>query len=331
MYTLPLSRKALVFLFLFWSIGIFCVGFIVHKASPVSEETILGTTLRDPNNPYRFVDPLLACNVGATAPTASLDELKKEIVTLFEQSISSQKIEDASIYVRRMRDGSWTGVNTDTTYTPASLMKVPILITYLKQSEYNPDFLSYTVTITQDPAKNQEQDIAPEESVVVGETYTINELLSLMIVQSDNRALNVLMNYLDSTVLEESFTDLGITTPEDAATYTISPRLYSRFFRILYNATYLSEENSEKALRLLNKSAFLDGIRAGVPEDIDVAHKFGEASTTLDGGVTGHELHDCGIVYTDNPYVLCVMTKGKNVDELSTFLKDASRVVHEAM
>lgn len=305
-------------------------GYQLHNI-PLSEEDILGTTLRDTNESYNFIDPLLACNVGVNSPTSSLNELQNELNELVEKNIANKNIESASIYVRTLERGAWTGIDPNTGYTPASLMKVPVLIAYLKQSEYNPDLLAYRITITEDPTPNTEQDIEPEASIVVGNTYTVDELLSLMIVHSDNRALNVLMDYLDFSVLEESFTDLGITIPEDAVSYEINPRLYSRFFRVLYNATYLSRENSEKALRLLNDSAFVDGIRGGIPEDVHVSHKFGEASATLTTGEVGHDLHDCGIVYAKEPYAVCIMTKGSRVDALGDFLQETSNLIYQEL
>jgi hypothetical protein len=84
-------------------------------------------------------------------------------------------------------------------------------------------------------------------------------------------------------------------------------------FRILYNATYLSRDYSEKALQVLSQSSFTQGIVSGVPSSTVVAHKLGLVGIAPDNvTVTEHELHDCGIVYAQNPYVLCVMTRGSS-------------------
>jgi beta-lactamase class A len=332
MSTLPsLSFRSAAVLLFAWTLVSVGTGYALKYAPRVPETAILGTTLRDPNNLYPLIDPLLGCNVGSTSSTPLLNDLQDHLQTLTDDAIAVGSLEQASIYVRNLSSGFWTGIDADEAYTPASLLKVPILITYLKQAEYNADLLSYTVTITEDSAEGAVQDIPPEESVETGGTYTIEELLSLMIEHSDNRALNVLMNYVDIDVLHESFSDLGIAFPEDAATYEVSPRLYSRFFRILYNATYLSPASSQKALLMLSKSAFTKGIRAGIPDELSVAHKFGEASTLLSSGEQGHELHDCGIFYTEDPYLLCVMTKGKNVEALQTFLQDVSEATYAEM
>ena len=85
---------------------------------------------------------------------------------------------------------------------------------------------------------------------------------------------------------------------------------------------------SEKALGLLQKSEFHKGLVAGVPSGTIVAHKFGER----DGLTIGEkQLHDCGIIYyPGNPYLLCVMTRGDNFDELAGVVFDVDGDVNPA-
>jgi hypothetical protein len=104
----------------------------------------------------------------------------------------------------------------------------------------------------------------------------------------------------------------------------LSVQTYESFFRILYNASYLSRNASNWALDILSKSEFETGLIAGVPQTIKVSHKFGEKSDARDGTV---QLHDCGIVYYPNkPYLLCVMTKGPNIQLLDNVIAEISRI-----
>ena len=110
----------------------------------------------------------------------------------------------------------------------------------------------------------------------------------------------------------------------------ISPREYSRFFRTLYNGTYLSHDLSEQTLDLLSKTNFTQGLVAGIPKDIAVSHKFGEQTiniVNLNNQQVIRELHDCGIVYLpNNPYLICIMTKGIDFINLQTVIKDISKI-----
>ncbi len=101
------------------------------------------------------------------------------------------------------------------------------------------------------------------------------------------------------------------------------------FFRILYNATYLDRIASEQILEILTKTTFSEGIVAGVPESTRVAHKFGSRELVDQSG--SRQLHDCGIVYAKNPYILCVMTQGRDFTALANFIKDVSAVTYNAV
>jgi hypothetical protein len=63
-----------------------------------------------------------------------------------------------------------------------------------------------------------------------------------------------------------------------------------------------------------------------------VSHKFGVRNILADGAKptdepTARELHDCGIIYyPNNPYFLCVMTRGKDFPTLEGVIKDISKI-----
>ena len=84
---------------------------------------------------------------------------------------------------------------------------------------------------------------------------------------------------------------------------------------------------SEKLLSILSKTEYKGGLVAGVPDNIIVSHKFGER---VIGDV--YQLHDCGIVYyPNNPYLLCVMTKGTEFTKLEKVIQDISGMVYQDM
>jgi len=57
-----------------------------------------------------------------------------------------------------------------------------------------------------------------------------------------------------------------------------------------------------------------------------VASRFGERAH---GPAGAKQLHDCGIVYCPRrPYLLCVMTRGDDFQELTGTIRDLSRLVY---
>lgn len=276
---------------------------------------------------YKFTSPLLDCDDSTSNITNAIIkealQTTKEIIT---QKLATKEAAEIAVYFRELNDGPWFGIDEDSNFLPGSLLKVPLLISVLKKSEQNPRLLKKEIVYKKDDQLNIKQHYMFGLPLEVGKKYLVEDLLNKMIEKSDNEAANLLLKSLTYEEISDSYTDLGLHTPDSAG---VSTRTYASFFRILYNASYLSKQNSEYALDLLSKTDFLNGLAAGLPDDIVVAHKFGEK------GIQGSDivqLHDCGIVYyKTNPYILCVMTKGKDFDILSQIIAQISRNIYKVV
>ena len=176
--------------------------------------------------------------------------------------------------------------------------------------------------------KNVPEQTFKDEPITPGKKYRAKELLTRMIVNSDNRATLIINESMDISIFKKLFTDLGIPEPDPHdPNFKIDVSDLSKFMNILYNATYLNKSNSEYALSLLIESSFTQGIVSGIPADIKVAHKFGET-----GNNTEAQLHETAIVYLDNdPYLITIMTKGKDVQRLPEALSGLSKITYQKM
>ena len=147
-----------------------------------------------------------------------------------------------------------------------------------------------------------------------------------MLQESSNEAAMTLADIATPAQIKGIYNDLGLKQPQFGKDYKIDTHKYASFFRVLFNATYLDRSDSEKLLKILSESSFKDGIVAGVPSSVTVAHKFGSRQVDNSGKV---QLHDCGIVYAkEMPYILCVMSQGTDFTKMATFIKDVSRTVY---
>ncbi|MDQ5950064.1 MAG: beta-lactamase class, partial [Patescibacteria group bacterium] len=236
-------------------------------------------------------------------------------------------VNDISVYVRDLNNGPVIGVDQNFSFAPASLLKVPMLIAYLKWSEDNPKILEEKFEFKKKIDVGYTQQFAPAVPLEEGKTYTAQELLESMIKYSDNQALVLLFERLPRKYQEDLYVLLGvdpklITDPNARLT----TKQYSVFFRILFNSSFLSQKNSEYALKLLSETSFTDGLRSVIPTGITVSHKFGERKTK-DGL---QQFHDCGIVYyPKHPQLVCVMTKGGSVDDLIKSIREVSGFVYD--
>ena len=277
---------------------------------------------------YQYINPLLECEIAQDKEFQEYVSLKKIVSDYIEEIKNEKKATEVSVYFRDLNNGPWFGINERDEFSPASLFKIPTMITYFKLAENDSEVLSKTLTYDGLEDLNANENIKSETQLEAGKDYTVDELIARMIIHSDNNARQMLGGNIDEPTQNEIYKDLGLDIPgvvsiEDYA----SVRNYASFFRILYNATYLSRDMSEKALELLSRIEFDRGLKAGIPEGVQIAHKFGER-VYPNGGA--NQLHECGIIYHDkNPYILCVMTRGFDIDELVGVIKNISSITYD--
>ena len=282
---------------------------------------------------YPLLSPLLLCNVSEQKSPNEDNALASVIGNFIQKQTDAGVVDDMSVYVIDYQNGKWAGVNENDRYDPASMLKVPVMIAFYQAAEREPSALDEKIKFNGD-AQNDNEYFKSSNGIKPGVFYTTDEMIDSMITNSDNTAALLLEKDLNPNSLSEVFTDLGLPVPSDGQNVQyLSAKLYAYFFRVLYNATYLDREFSQKALTLLSKTAFSVGIKAGVPAGTTVADKFGER-TVLDtsGDLQSRELHDCGIVYKPgSPYLLCVMSRSKatSFDAMAKNIADMSALVYK--
>lgn len=308
------------------------LGFVL-RLDPVTDKSLESIPFRASDPSFNLINPLLGYDSAEAINFGELVDLKNNINNLIQQETDGHSAEKISVYFRDLDRARWIGINQDEPFSPASLLKVPLMMAYYKLSETNPGVLNKQIVFDGKNNIDKEETIQPAQRLQIGQTYTVDELIKEMITYSDNNAMQLLLNNIDPAALNQVFVDLDVLLPTSGAAQDfISAKTYALFFRVLYGATYLSHYNSQKALDILNKSAFKDGLAAGVPNGLAVAHKFGEygLKDPVTGVVSSREFHDCGIVYyLKSPYFLCVMTKGNDLGKLEQSVRDISKAVFD--
>jgi len=291
---------------------------------------------REVNTNYKFINPILDCEDNNTDSSHII--MYSKINNFTDELLKKYNLKSASIYYRDLNNGPWYGYNEKTYFSPASLVKLPVMIALLRYSEDNNSILNKMVKISQsDIDAALPQNIKSDNILEAGKEYSMKELMNYMIKDSDNVAFNVIKNNFPSQkYINDTFKQIGVDTQNDGAELIIRTKDYAGFFRVLYNASYLSKSNSELALNILSETNFKDGLVALLPNNVVVSHKFGERSfdgnglssdSNIEDGTK--QLHDCGIVYSkDDPYILCVMTRGSDFKDQESFIKDISHYIY---
>lgn len=272
-----------------------------------------------------LINPILF--VENDCESEKLQMLKQDIINALATFTNDGTITKSSVYLRKFLSSEWISINGSETYSPGSMLKVPELITYLKMSEKTPGLLDKKI-LCDKVFPNEKKAVIVSKTITKGQYYTIRELLEYMIQYSDNNATYLLTRHMDADIFRQVFEDVGLPVPDrQSKAYPITAADYSKFMRTLFNGTYLTAEHSEFAIKLLSKSDFKSGIAKSIPEDVRVAHKFGE-----EGNMNHQELHESAIVYLDNtPYVLTVMTKGNNLTRQTKVLSTISSMVFQSL
>lgn len=280
-----------------------------------------------------FTNPLLDCEVDTFPRGRELPPFRKDLAQLVSEIVARGDATEVAVYFRDLDNGPWFGVGERHEFTPGSLFKVPLMMAALLQATGDPSFLDKAVFYQGGlPASLDLDRFVHEAPLVPGRTYTVQHLIMQVAVFSDNHAAWLLHSLVDPDVLERLYRDLGFD-PELARnpgkTATVSPRSYGSLFRVLYNASYLNREMSDRLLEWMSRAVYREGLVAGIPPGTVISHKFG-VNTVGAPGEGEMQLHDCGIVYSERrPYFLCVMTRGSDERLLGGAIEQTSRLVWE--
>ncbi len=281
------------------------------------------------NTEYELLNPDLRRDRSLVINKAAYTEFENNLEKKIAELQSEGKVKNLSVFFRDLNNGPTFNIHGEEGYIPASLLKLPLLITYYKLAEDDPSILERELSQNV-LSNNVPQRYPPSQMIEQGKKYKIDDLLRRIIVYSDNRALEVLLDYLmvrspDKNLFIETYKELGIIESDESGEEQITAKSYASIFRLLYNASYLSNDLSNKALRYLTESEFKDGLKKGIPSSVMIAHKFGERIEQ-----NSRLLHDCGIVYyPDNPFSLCIMVEGSDFDLMSDVIGEIAKDVYE--
>jgi beta-lactamase class A len=243
-----------------------------------------------------------------------------------------------------LQTGADIFVRADETFHAASTYKLSIMMeafrrahsggisledTVLLKNEFHSivDESLYSLSIEDDSEKNL--------YLHLGEKRSVRELIRPMITHSSNLATNLLVELLEPEKITVFMHSLGaeglliLRGVEDGKAFalglnnTVTARGLMQVLRRLAERQVVSPEASDEMIAILQEQAFNEGIPAGLPGDVVVAHKTGSITKVY---------HDAAIVYPPRrkPYILVVLTRGlPEAKEAPELVSSSSRHVYE--
>jgi beta-lactamase class A len=267
-------------------------------------------------------------------------ELEKRIGSLVAESGA----ETVAVAFRDLQTGRELFVNERVSFHAASTMKVPVMFEVYREARAGTLGLDESIAVKNEfksIADGSAFSVSPEDDSEqtlykkIGGTETVRELVRLMITESSNLATNILIARVTPARVMALLRGMGardmkvLRGVEDGKAFergmnnTTTARDLLILFRALAEGDAVSREASREMADVLAAQKFNEGIPAGLPRGLRVAHKT--------GSITKIE-HDAGVVYPPNrkPYVLVVLVRGIT-DEARAhkLIADISRAVYE--
>lgn len=231
------------------------------------------------------------------------------------------------LYLRDTVTGETIAHRADDPIEAASVIKLPIMAEAFRQFECGELDPSSPVTI-------RPEDKLPSCGALTylsdGTTVTLRDLVTLMIILSDNTATNLLIDRLGIDRINAMIDALHLTGTRlnrklfmpELARQGIKNYVTARDMATLLTGLMegrVVSENASRAMLDVLRSQRLNGKMpfflhsAGIP----CAHKTGE-----DDGVT----HDVGVIYAAHPVVMCFLSERTDVPRAERALQDIAAI-----
>lgn len=208
-------------------------------------------------------------------------------------------------YYKNLVTGFEYGIGEEEIYGAASVIKFPLFLHILAECERGNLSLD-------DRIVTEEDDKVPScgaLNMFTGSIETdIRTVCRLMICLSDNTATNRLIRLCGFEAIEKGFAEMGLektrirrklfdrSAAAQGKQNSISPKELGLLLERLYRGEFVSREVSDYAIEVLAEQQIMHKLGGKLGENIKIAHKTGE-----DDGLS----NDIGIVYADQPFVVC--------------------------
>jgi len=270
------------------------------------------------------------------APSATLESELRALITASGA--------DVAVAFRTLDGRSEVLIDPDLRFHAASTMKIPVMIELYRQASAGKLSLNDPL-----PVRNEFRSIvdgstyalsegADSDKLVyasVGKAMALRQLCDLMITVSSNFAANLLIERVGVANVRSTVSSLGadgmevLRGVEDQKAFdkglnnSTTARALLALFEALAKGRAVGRKADAAMTAILKRQMFNDGIPAGLPPKIAVAHKTGNITRIH---------HDAGIVYAKRPYVLVVLVRGiQDQKESGALIARISKAVYTSV
>lgn len=223
-------------------------------------------------------------------------------------------------------------------------MKIPVMIELFHQVQEGKVKLTDTLLVKNEfhsivdgspYVLNASDDSEGELYKAEGQKRTLRELCEVMIKVSSNLAANLLIEKLGVENIRAEVLSLGADGMnvkrgvEDGKAFekglnnTTTARSLGILLQAIAEGKAVDAASSNEMVAILEWQKFNEGIPAGLPKGIPVAHKTGEITKIH---------HDAAIVFAKRPFILVILVRGlaEKMDS-AALMAEVSKSLYEAL
>lgn len=287
--------------------------------------------------------PLIFAAVLTSGASAFGQDAKLEAAEVAVQKRISASSADVAVYFKTLDQKAVWSVRPDDAFHAASTMKVPVMIELFHQVKQGNLKLTDRIVVENEfhsmidgspyklsPDDDSEADLYKAE----GQSRPLSDLCELMITASSNFATNLLIEKLGVENIRATMHALGadgvvvLRGVEDGKAFgkglnnTTTARGLGTVLEAIALGKAVDAASSQDMIAILRRQKFNEGIPAGLPAGIAVAHKTGEITKIH---------HDAAIVFARRPYVLVILVRGlADIKQSAALMKDISHELYAA-
>jgi len=251
---------------------------------------------------------------------------------------------DVAVYFRTLDGRAQWSVRADDVYHAASTMKIPVMIELFHQVQERKVKLADTLLVKNEfhsivdgspYVLNASDDSEGELYKAEGQMRTLRELCELMITVSSNLATNLLIEKLGVENIRAEVHTLGADGMnvkrgvEDNKAFqnglnnTTTASGLGVLLQAIAEGKAVDAASSNEMVAILEWQKFNEGIPAGLPKGIPVAHKTGEITKIH---------HDAAIVFAKRPFILVILVRGlTEKKDSAALMADVSKSLYQAI
>ena len=237
---------------------------------------------------------------------------------------------DTGVYIKNLVTGEVWQRGEDVPVVAASVIKIPVMIEAFRQAQAGELSLDEIHAL-------EDWERLPScgtlKAMHTGIEMTLLDLVKLMIIVSDNAATNIMIRRVGMENVNRTLRALGCekTTlsrllfdseaSERGVKNFITAGEMGMLLEKLWRGEVVSKDTSAQMMDLLLDQRlngklpfFIDSM------GIDIAHKTGE-----DDGIS----HDVGVIFTEEPMVVCFVGEHVDVPRYERIMQDAARMLCE--